>query len=94
MDSIKHRCFREAIVQQKISTGKTYYVHNTTWKDKKQVTFLHTGEGGTIKEHTVKLSIHAHLTQNDFALCTSMSLTGMTKIAQTTAYKFIPITGF
>jgi hypothetical protein len=56
MDSIMHDWFREAIVQQQTRTGKTYYIQYATWKDKKQVIFLHTAKGDTSKGCTVECS--------------------------------------
>jgi hypothetical protein len=36
--------------------GKTFYTQSTTWKDKKQVMFLHTTDNGASEGHTVNRS--------------------------------------
>jgi hypothetical protein len=58
-DSVARGWFREAIVEMKTPTGKTYYIQATTWRDKKQVCFLSTSsvgfsDGMTVKRHTRK----------------------------------------
>jgi hypothetical protein len=40
-DKVERGWFREACIQCKMDTGKTFYVQHTTWKDRKQVCFLH-----------------------------------------------------
>ena len=49
--------FREAVIKMKTPSGKTYYIQCTTWRDKKQVSFLHTAvvgnsRGKTVRRHT------------------------------------------
>ena len=58
-DSVKLGWFREAVIELRTPTGKTYYVQATTWKDKKQVCFLSSSsigfsDGLTVKRHTRK----------------------------------------
>jgi hypothetical protein len=53
---IEHGWFCEAAVQQKRSTGKTYYIQCISWKDKKQVMFLHTIDIRASNGHTVMRS--------------------------------------
>ena len=56
MDSIECGWFCKAAVKQETKTGKTFYIQNSTWKDRKQVMFLHTTDIGTSKSHSVNLS--------------------------------------
>ena len=46
--------FREAVIRLKSCTGKIYYIQCTTWRDKKQVCFLHNCEVGCSTDITVK----------------------------------------
>jgi hypothetical protein len=57
MTSIERVFYREAAVEQKTDTGKTYYVQCSTWKDKKQVMFVHTTDVGSSRgQHSVSHS--------------------------------------
>ena len=75
-DSVKRGWFREAVLGLKTPTGKQFYVQATTWRDKKQVSFLSTNEvgfssGRTVKRHTKKRekrdTIEAPRAQQDYA---------------------------
>jgi hypothetical protein len=62
MASIEQRGFyREATVEQKTDTdtGKTYYIQCSTWKDKKQIMFVHTNTdvGSSRGQHSVSRSV-------------------------------------
>ena len=53
---VKRGWFREAVLKLKTTTGKSYYLQCTTWRDKKQVYFLHNIEVGysdglSVKRH-------------------------------------------
>jgi hypothetical protein len=56
MKSIPRGWFREAVVEQRTNTGKTFYIQCSTWKDKKQVMFLHTTDIGASKDYMVRRS--------------------------------------
>jgi hypothetical protein len=56
LHSIEHGWICEAAVQQKTSTGKTYYIQCTSRKDKEKVIFLHTTDIGASDGHTVMRS--------------------------------------
>jgi hypothetical protein len=56
-DSVERGWFREAAVQLKTESGGTFYVQCTTWKDRKQVMFLHTTDIGASSGHFVKRSV-------------------------------------
>ena len=43
---VKRGWMREAVIELKTPTGKSYYIQCTTWRDKKQVTFLHNSKVG------------------------------------------------
>ena len=49
--------FCEAVIQLKSPTGKAYYIQCTTWRDKKQVCFLHNCDVGA----SVGLSVMRHV---------------------------------
>jgi len=49
--------FCEAVIQLKSPTGKAYYIQCTTWRDKKQVYFLHNFDVGA----SVGLSVMRHV---------------------------------
>ena len=58
-NALERGWFREAVIQMKTKTGKTYYIQCTTWRDKKQVCFLSSNrvgasEGLTVRRHTKK----------------------------------------
>lgn len=65
-DSVPRGWFREAVVTLKTSTGKTYRVQHTAWKDKKQVCFLHTNNIGGSSGHTVSRSTRGSRGQSTF----------------------------
>ncbi len=69
--------FREAAVEMKMSNAKTYWIQCSTWKDKKQVTFVHTNNIGassnlTVKRHVrgkkQRCTLQAPAAQKDYAL--------------------------
>jgi hypothetical protein len=68
MKSIPHGRFREAVVvvvvEQKTDTGKTFYIQCSSWKDKKQVPFLHTTDIATSQNYTVRRSERGHSGQS------------------------------
>ena len=59
--------FREACIERKTDTGKTFYVQHTTWKDRKQVCFLHTTEIGASTGHFVQRSGRGQQGRSTFA---------------------------
>jgi hypothetical protein len=52
-NSVERGWFREAVLKMKAGL-KTYYIQCTTWKDKKQVCFLHSNAIGRSTTHTVR----------------------------------------
>jgi hypothetical protein len=56
-DSVPRGWFREAVLELKTNSGKRFCIQCTTWKDKKQVMFLHTNTIGRSKEDYV----HRHV---------------------------------
>ena len=52
-NALERGWFREAVIQMKTKTGKTYYIQCTTWRDKKQVYFLSSNRVGASEELTV-----------------------------------------
>ena len=48
--------FRGAVIELKTDTGKIFYAQHTTWKDSKQVNFLHTSDIGSSRGLFVKRS--------------------------------------
>ncbi len=49
--------FREAVVKQTAQAGKEYYIQCSTWRDKKQVMFIHTNQVRATYQHTVQRSV-------------------------------------
>jgi hypothetical protein len=66
-DKVPRGWFREACVQLKTDTCKTFYVQHTTWKDCKQVCFLHTTEIGSSSGHFVQRSCRGQQGRSTFA---------------------------
>jgi len=73
--SVKRGWFREATLEMKTRNGRRYVIKCTTWRDKKQVTFLHThvvgpSVGYTVKRHVKGKSRRVELkgprVQNDY----------------------------
>jgi hypothetical protein len=46
--------YREAVLKMKTPTGKRFYLQCTTWRDKKQVMFLHTNTIGRSSDNYVR----------------------------------------
>ena len=46
--------YREAVLKLRTRSGKNYFVQCTTWRDKKQVVFLHYTGIGRSKDHSVR----------------------------------------
>ena len=68
--------FREAVLEKKTPTGKRYCIQCSTWRDKKQVMFLHTNlvgatESVTVKRHVKnkkqRVTLQAPQSQHDYA---------------------------
>ena len=60
-DGVKRGWFREAVIELKTPTGKSYYLQCTTWRDKKQVCFLHNSQVGYSDGLSVKRHIKGKL---------------------------------
>jgi len=58
---VKRGWFREAVIKLKSTSGKHYYIQCTTWRDKKQVCFLHNSEVG----FSDGLSVSRHVKDKD-----------------------------
>lgn len=58
--SVERGWMREAVIKLKSPTGKVYYLQCTTWRDTKQVCFLHNSEVG----YSNGMSVMRH-TKND-----------------------------
>jgi hypothetical protein len=56
LHSVERGCYCEAVVKQQTLSCKTFYIQSTTWKEKKQVMFLHTTDVGASEGHTVNRS--------------------------------------
>jgi hypothetical protein len=56
-DSVERGWFREAAIELKTDTGRIFYAQCTTWKDRKQVMFVHTTDIGASSGHFVRRSI-------------------------------------
>ena len=66
-DKVPRGWFREACIQRKTDTGKIFYIQHTTWKDRKQVCFLHTTEIGASSGHFVQRSGRGQQGRSTFA---------------------------
>eukprot|EP00956_Cyclotella_meneghiniana_P031351 scaffold82082_cov70-Cyclotella_meneghiniana.AAC.5 len=55
-DKVPRGWFREAYIELKTDTGKTFYVQHTTWKDHKNVHLLHITDIGASSGHFVQRS--------------------------------------
>ena len=72
---VERRWFREAVIQLKSPTGKAYYVLCTTWRDKKQVCFLHncdvrTSIGLSLMRHVNGKNVFMHWrSKSEGAIC-------------------------
>ena len=55
-DGVERGWYREAAIELKTRTGKKFYAQHTTWKDRKQVSFLHTNNIGPSSGHSVNHS--------------------------------------
>ena len=53
VDKIKRGWYREAVYKMETPSRKKYYIQCTTWKDKKQVSFLHSHKVGVSPPDTV-----------------------------------------
>ena len=51
--TVERGWFREAVIEKIAAFGKKFWIQCTTWRDKKQVTFLHTSEVGASSGHFV-----------------------------------------
>ena len=51
---VKRGWFREAVLKLKTTTGKSYYLQYTTWRDKKQVCFLHNMGGPSLAPYCLQ----------------------------------------
>jgi hypothetical protein len=56
-DSVERGWFREAAIELKTDTGRIFYAQCTTWKDRKQVMFVHTTDIGASSGHFVRRSV-------------------------------------
>ena len=54
LDSIERGWYRESSLKVKVPGRRNFFIQYTTWKDKKQVMFLHTNMVGPSKIHTVR----------------------------------------
>ena len=45
-NKVERGWYREAVIKMKTSTGKTYYIQCTTWRDRKQVMFISSNRVG------------------------------------------------
>jgi hypothetical protein len=52
--TVERGWFCEAVIETVAAAGKKFWLQCTTWRDKKQVTFLHTSEVGASAGHFVK----------------------------------------
>jgi len=59
--------FRESVIQLKSPSGKTHHIQCTTWRDKKQVSFLHNCDVGA----SVGLSVMRHVKGGKRHVCIS-----------------------
>ena len=66
MAKIQRGWFQEAVIELKTDTGKIFYAQHTTWKDCKQVSFLHTSEIGASQGHFVRRSGKGQLGRSQF----------------------------
>jgi hypothetical protein len=51
--TVERGWFREAVLEKVAARGKKFFIQCTTWRDKKQVTFLHTSAVGASSGHFV-----------------------------------------
>ena len=89
MQSIERSWYREVDVEQKTNTSKSFFFQSMTWKNKKQVMFLHTNNIGASSGHFMNRStkgktgqsiLRAHRVQVNYTSTT------MIKTVPTTLY--------
>jgi len=57
LDSIERGWYRESTLKVKVPRQRHFYIQCITWKDKKQVMFLHTNMVGPSTIHTVRRGV-------------------------------------
>jgi hypothetical protein len=63
-NSVPGGWYREAVLEMKTSTGKRFFIQCTTWRDKKQVMFVHTNTIGRSYDNFVRRHVRGQQNRN------------------------------